>query len=221
LAIALVTPFRSGELLKVELLKQEGLIGRSHGYGSFMVERLLDLFVVACFALYGLLFVLTSMFKSTKVTICWGMPLALVGIVTGYLIMKRVKPGGKLGHLFEHLGIYVRNPGVALILLVLTFCSWTLVALGWQMSLHSIGVTLPFVRVLVLTSLATIVNLLSCIPGAVGVSEVTIAEILIHMGVETRLAQSGALMVRTYGFLVILLGLIHWSRRIQETGVEQ
>ena len=43
LSFAIVTPLQSGEMLKVELLKRYGIIRRFPGYGSFLVERALDM----------------------------------------------------------------------------------------------------------------------------------------------------------------------------------
>jgi hypothetical protein len=63
------------------------------------------------------------------------------------------------------------------------------------------------------TALATIVNILSLIPGAVGISEVSISELLIRSGIDIPQAQSAALAVRGYGVLAIVLGAAHLPMR--------
>ena len=46
-------------------------------------------------------------------------------------------------------------------------------------------------------------------PGAIGVSEVSAANILMSFGFEKSLAQTGALVLRAYALVIILLALVH------------
>lgn len=54
-SFALFTPFQSEEMLKIELLKKHGLIQRSPGYGTFLIERVLDLAALLAMACVSLL----------------------------------------------------------------------------------------------------------------------------------------------------------------------
>ena len=45
-SVTVFTPFQSGELLKVELLKKHGYAGRLQGYSALLLERVVDLYAV-------------------------------------------------------------------------------------------------------------------------------------------------------------------------------
>jgi uncharacterized membrane protein YbhN (UPF0104 family) len=51
---------------------------------------------------------------------------------------------------------------------------------------------------------------MSFVPGAVGVSEISISTILTKMGIENSLAQTGAIAVRGYALVILVLTLLHW-----------
>jgi len=55
MSIALLTPLMSGEILKIELLKREGIIDRTPGYTTFALEKALDSIMLL---LLGLVFLL-------------------------------------------------------------------------------------------------------------------------------------------------------------------
>ncbi|NLN75949.1 MAG: flippase-like domain-containing protein, partial [Armatimonadetes bacterium] len=48
--LATMTPLRSGEILRTEFLKRYGLLERAPGYGSFIIERIIDMVMVAFLA---------------------------------------------------------------------------------------------------------------------------------------------------------------------------
>lgn len=56
MAFALLTPFQSGEALKVEMLKKTGDLERTSGYGIFFTEKIIDLAVVLLMAISGVIF---------------------------------------------------------------------------------------------------------------------------------------------------------------------
>jgi uncharacterized membrane protein YbhN (UPF0104 family) len=60
-----------------------------------------------------------------------------------------------------------------------------------------------------LTSVMALVGVLSPIPGALGVAEAGTAELLIRFGYHAALAQSGAVILRSYGAIAAVLGVLH------------
>ncbi len=52
--------------------------------------------------------------------------------------------------------------------------------------------------------------IISFVPGAVGVSEIGITAILTRMGIESSLAQTGAIALRGYALTLLVLSLFHW-----------
>lgn len=214
LAFALVTPFQSGEALKVELLRKHGGLGRFDGYASFAVERFLDLFVVVALALSGVL--LDSR---------WGLNAGLLATVVllmlagAALLLFWAKRSSALSQpLREVLARFSRiaaRPGRLAFATSLTAAAWLMVALGWAWCLTCTGIVLPPLQAVTLTTGMTLVNVLSFIPGAVGISEAGIAVALEHLGSATTQAQAGALLIRAYGLAAIALGAVHfmvWQR---------
>ena len=58
-------------------------------------------------------------------------------------------------------------------------------------------------------TVVTLAAILSFIPGGLGVSEAGSAQILMKFGQSAATAQAGAILIRSYGMLVVLLGLAH------------
>jgi uncharacterized membrane protein YbhN (UPF0104 family) len=84
------------------------------------------------------------------------------------------------------------------------------IVLGWEICLRSISIKIGFYDSMILMSVMTVISILSFIPGGVGVSEAGIAELLIRTGHSSPASQAGALVIRFYGILMVLLGGIHF-----------
>lgn len=208
MTLTIVTPLQSGEMLKVELLKSRGLIERFSGYSCFLVERVLDLFVLISLAA---LFTLTSFdFGISHSTIIAAWVILILILILSVSTVNKIKVKGKIGEFLAHLRAYTSNIQSLWPVLLLTFCSWSVVAIGWQICLYSISIDLGFQKSMALMSILTIINILSLVPGAIGISEVGIAEFLVHTNSGLASAQAGSLIIRFYGILIIFLGLVHF-----------
>ncbi|NJP08457.1 MAG: flippase-like domain-containing protein [Leptolyngbyaceae cyanobacterium RU_5_1] len=208
MSLTIITPFQSGEVVKVELLKRSGLIERFSGYSSFITERVIDLLVIVSIAVISLL--INFDLGINKSTIIYAWVLLLLLLATGIFIIHRVSFKGKLGRFLSHLRQCTRNTSSLLLVILLTFCAWAMVVIGWQICLYSISIDLGFQKSIALMSVTTLINILSFVPGAVGVSEVGITEVLSRMGLTLASAQAGAFVLRFYSILVILVGAVHF-----------
>jgi uncharacterized membrane protein YbhN (UPF0104 family) len=202
LSLSVLTPLQSGEALKVELLRKYGGLERAPGYSAFLLERVADLYVV--FAI-GAVALLSS-------TACHALLLVAVFIVlpiASYLALHRVRVPGRLGEFVSHLQGGVGTPWALALLLLTTFLGWAIVAFGWHASLYSLSIRLDFTQVLGLLSVITLATIASFIPGGLGIAEAGTAEMLKRYGVDAPLAQAGALALRGFSILVVLLGVVH------------
>ena len=93
--------------------------------------------------------------------------------------------------------------------ILLTIGSWLIIVLGWKLAVQSIGINLNLYQSLVFAALTTLIAIISFVPGAIGVSEISAANILTNFGYETSLAQTGAVVLRGYALMIILLALVH------------
>ncbi len=206
LSLAIFTPLQSGEALKVELLKRTGGLQRSEGYSSFALERYLDLCTVVLLAVVSFSERLTT---GGGRTFYFYLLFGLAVLVVGLIGACKWEIKGRFRQPQLHIRSCVSDPGTIFLVVSLTFAGWCVIALGWLACLRSLAVEIGMQDALGLVSVITIVNILSFIPGAVGVSEAGIAEFLIRLGKDPASAQAGALIVRCYGLLMILIGLGH------------
>ncbi len=206
LSLAIITPLQSGEVLKVEWLRRYGLRERIPGYSSFALERLADLLVVGVLAAVSIWGGLGP--GNQEIVALGGLVLALLSLLGVWAIRTRRISDPARGTLW-HLQRYVSDGPTVMLVLLLTFLAWVVVALGWQVCLYSISVALTIQEAIALMSVVTVINILSCVPGAVGVSEVSSAGFLLRQGQSVPLAQAGALALRFYGVLILLLGVGH------------
>lgn len=207
MSFAIVTPLQSGEALKVELLKKIGALERVPGYGIFMTERILDLIIVLLMALMSLLFGVVKFLD--RGTMFASVALMLICLTVFFLIIRRISPDNAVGRFFQPFNQCVKNGRVLTIVVSLTIVSWFIIILGWYASLRSISISINFPEMVALTTITTLISILSLIPGALGISEVSISSFLGYLQQDVPLAQAGALIIRLYGVMALILGLIH------------
>lgn len=201
--LSTITPFQAGEALKVEMLKKHGA-NRASGYSIFLIERMLDLAIVLLLALVGLQGELSRQFAfPIQILIAVGAVGAAILLAAVFLI-----PNQRLisvrAWIRARLQIQILLPAI-----LLTIGSWLMVVLGWKLAVQSVGVNLNFFQSLVFVSLTTLIAIISFVPGAIGVSEISATNILTNFGYETGLAQTGAVILRGYALMIVLLALVH------------
>ncbi len=208
LSLATFTPFQSGEVMKVELLKKRGQLSRISGYGTFAVERFLDLAVVLILAVISLGRLSGLIDNGMRLAVA--IPFLLLGILGGLWLLWHWHRAGHIKEFVDTMRGSIQSPGVFAVATLLTLIGWVVTAAAWTVGLRSLGIALVFSDVLAVMSIMTLVNILSLIPGGAGISEAGIAEMLLRLGIDTPSAQAGALIVRCYGLWGALLGAAHW-----------
>jgi uncharacterized membrane protein YbhN (UPF0104 family) len=195
LSFAIFTPLQSGEMLKVELLKKYGMIQRSPGYGSFLVERALDLTVLLAIACISLLTILNILPNSGYL---YGILASLaLACMVGWILLAKVQFKGRLQQMLEHMRQCVGDASTLFVTSAITCLSWAAVAFSWQVFLYAGGIHLDFAQALAMMSIMALVCILSFIPGGLGISEAGIAQVLMHFGCAAALAQAGSLILRS------------------------
>lgn len=205
-AFAVITPFQSGEVLKIELLKKTGALERVPGYGIFVTERFLDLLVVLFFAALSVIFGLSQFVDKTVVLTFTAFVLAGLAIFVAVVI--RISPAHVFGRFFAPFKQCIKSGKTLITVLVLTVCGWFAVTLGWYFSLLSISISLGFFETIAMTTITTLINVFSLIPWSLGISEVSISYFLVYFKQDVPLAQAGALMIRAYALVAFVMGFI-------------
>ncbi|MDR1530435.1 MAG: flippase-like domain-containing protein [Burkholderiales bacterium] len=202
-SLSILTPGQLGETLKIELLKRRGMLDYLQGLGTFMPERILDLMIVAGIGLIGLFFMgYGTVYPHLNMLVIF---LLAMGGLAFFLLLRMKNKTGWLARIRSASG----RPRNWIAMGVLTFFSWGLVALGWQVCLRAIGIPVSFFGTLWLVSLVTLGTILSCIPGGFGVADIIAIEWLAGMGESLVASQAAALILRFYSLVVILVGLLH------------
>jgi glycosyltransferase 2 family protein len=208
MAFTTITPLQSGEALKVELLKKVGALDRVPGYGIFMTEKILDLIIVLLIAFLSLLFGVSKYLD--KGTMLAAVAVILICFTVFFVIIQRIPPSNTVGRFFQPFNQCISNPKLLASVVLLTIMGWFLVVLGWYVSLRSISISLTFLETTALTAITILIGILSLIPGALGISEVSISSFLVYLKQDVAMAQAGALIIRIYGGMILILGFAHF-----------
>ncbi len=208
LSVAQFTPFQAGEMLKMEIMKRSLDLDRGTGYSSFVVERCADLLVVLATA--GLALLLWGELEIERRAIIFLFLLIVLAAGLLWLCVRFLAIPRHVSGFLKEITFFLKRSSLVLPVLLLTCASWLVVAAGWHFAFSLLSVSPGFLSVVLLLSLVSVINLSSLIPGAVGVAEAAIAIILIFLHQEPVAAQAGAFLIRSYGFMILLLGLAHY-----------
>jgi uncharacterized membrane protein YbhN (UPF0104 family) len=193
LGLSNFTPAQSGEALKIEWLRRVASLPRANGYGSFLIERLLDLYVLGLLGIAGALAGVA--FWSPAIT--WVLlGLLVTGTVMAGAALLKLRLPGRAGAALEAARALLAGPRDLLTLFLLTLGGWALIVLTWWLALKSVSLDITYHEAAALVSGLTVLNVLSLIPGGLGLGDAALAELLVGMGYPAASAQAGALAVR-------------------------
>jgi uncharacterized membrane protein YbhN (UPF0104 family) len=205
---AIITPLQSGEALKVELLKKTGVLERVPGYGIFITERILDLIIVLLMAMLSIVFGVSKFLDRGMMLSAFG--LIVISFLIFFIIVRRISPDNVVGRFFQPFNQCVRNGKTLVAVVFLTIGGWFLIVMGWYASLCSISISINFLQTAAMTAITTLLGIISLIPWSLGISEVSVTSFLFYFNKDIPLAQAGALMVRIYGIVTLILGFVHF-----------
>lgn len=194
------TPFQSGEALKVELFRKHGG-ERFSGYNYFFLEKLLDLAVVAALAALGV-FVLFEFKTGNRLQLliaAFVAGLLVLAAAVVFILKKSARRG--FGNAPDYKSLFRA--------LAMTAASWTTMIFGWKYIFQSAWIDLTLPQTASVVSLTTIIGIISLVPGAIGVSEISIAAMLSQLGYTEVQAQTGAVMIALYSLVILILTIFH------------
>ncbi len=208
-AVSIFTPLHSGELVKVEILKRRGQLGRMPGYATMLVERIADFSVIMGLAFVSLM--------GLGLLSWWALLYVVVG---GCVVWVFIRGTGRIAGCMVRRGWWaeflrsmkqaVPDFSVLFGVLAHTLFGWLVVVAIWKSVAVSISLSTGWIFSLAWMSLATMAGLASGIPGGVGVVEVATALLLDRMGFTAPEAQAVALLLRVLTVWMAVLGALHW-----------
>ena len=204
--LALLTPAQSGDLLRIELLRSTTDLDRKSGYATLVAEKLLDFIVVIVMTLMFGFSTLSDVVSPTIVKSA----MFFIALCSATFICMRKRPFMVSTLTFlSDVKRALRTPSILICACLLTVLDWAVVCLSWQWALESIAVKIDFATMFVIMCLIVILGVISLIPGGLGVAEVGLSALFMTYGLAEEQAQASALILRSYGLYMILLGLVH------------
>jgi uncharacterized membrane protein YbhN (UPF0104 family) len=198
--LAVVTPFKAGEAIKVRLLPDQAGADWRQGVSGFLLERLMDLFGVLGTGGCGLLL---------HFGFGWFSPLPLLlplaaGLALRVMATHSRHIPARIRYYFEAFSDTRRVVGTAL----LTIPLWLGYACLWWVAVAATGVAVGFSDVAIVLGGVMLLVVASMAPGGLGVSELSIRGILIWLQVSTQNAEAAAIGIRLLTPLLVGAGLI-------------
>jgi uncharacterized protein (TIRG00374 family) len=231
--VAMLTPGRVGDVLRVQYLRHDADVPYSEGLASIVMDRLCDLYVLAGFVAFAAVRYAHAI-AGQLAYLTWGCVAAVVlgplvlfipGIAERVLgaLYKRIgrDPEGKgLGRFLEAVRANVGWP--LAITVPVTAATFLVNYVQGSMIAHAMGIDLSFVDVMCLLAIASLLGLLPISVSGVGVREAFFAILFPTLGQTREVGVTFGLLVFAVIYVAItLMGFIAWQISPPPTGLVQ
>lgn len=203
-SISIFTPGQIGEAGKIEAMKKYFNMGRGVCLSVFAVEKVFDIIIIFIFGCIYALFSSVFIFDFKNIILIL---LLLIFIAYFFKILKYYE---KINKIFGNVFFTAIKMAEWVYIFILSVSAWLFVGIAWKLSFYVVDVNVSLLDMLIIIFFVTFVSLISLVPGGLGVSDITISEILSRMGFDLVRSQSGALILRIYGLFVFVYGLVHF-----------
>lgn len=215
------SPGKAAEPAKAILLKMKTGISVSESLKSIIWERILDVLILLLLAFSALQILAVS--GRFLVLSLLSIAIFLILVVVLFLILRRKYLASKILHFFRKVPFVDRIDDnflenfykqkivnrKLLVSFLLTFAAWMLDGFVFYFAFRAVGITVDPLLFAGLIALATLVGIISFLPGGIGSMEISLLFILNSQGVTGPLAVSGVLLARLLSiWYVAFLGLL-------------
>jgi glycosyltransferase 2 family protein len=238
-----VYPFRSGEALRVYLLKRNFGVPIVKGATTALVERIFDGLVMLTFILVSLLFV-ESVSEDVQQVAMFTAPVFLGALAVFFVLAARpnwlrfIVAGrfpGKIGALIDRIAEDViggleglRTPLQLLSIIGASYGAWMIEALTYWAVAIAFGIEVGYPVILLVVGTANLAGLIPASPGQIGVFEFFASAVLIGVGIGEAQALTYAitthiviwLPVTVAGFLFLARQGLGWQAITQAQELE-
>jgi glycosyltransferase 2 family protein len=221
--VAMLTPGRVGDVLRIQYLRHDLDVPYSEGLASIVMDRLCDLYVLVVFVAFAAVRYSPILVGS----LAWVTWIGVVGIVVGPCVFfvpglaewlmsrlyKRLAKGDDAGGFPRFLEALRANVGRSLLFTVpLTVAGFAInYVQGWLIA-RAIGVELSFVDATCLLAIASLLGLLPISFSGVGVREYFFSLAFPHLGFAAAQGVSFGLLVFFVIYVVIVaVGFVSWQ----------
>jgi uncharacterized membrane protein YbhN (UPF0104 family) len=209
LGLAAITPMQAGETLKIAHAKQHQDVALSAGTGGFLLERITDVAVLVAMTFVAgqfLLFPGINVAVSAFIIFCVGLVVCALLAWLAYRFVPKL-----IDELIRGARELLSRPALHLGVWITTISCWALTIVLWRAALSGVNIDVSFTLSSLLVGLVTLAGVALLVPGAIGVSEATVAALLLKQGFPPEAGLTGALALRLITFIAIGLGAVHWA----------
>ncbi len=218
-----VYPFRSGEALRIYLLKRNEDIPIVKGTTTVLVERVFDGLVMLTFIIVPLLFV-DNASDDVRNVATFAAPIFLSALAVFLLLATRpdllrrlvaVVSGllpGRIGDLVQNLSEDViigledlRNPAYLTGTVISSYATWALEASVYWLVSFAFGFELSYAVMLITVGTVNLAGLIPASPGQIGIFEYFVPAVLVGAGIEDAAALGYAVTVHVVIWLPVTL----------------
>jgi glycosyltransferase 2 family protein len=221
-----VLPAKLGEAVRADLLGRLAKVSRLTAFGSIIVERLFDMFVILCMTAWGIFFITTTHLDTveevTKGLFLMAGPIALLMIVVYVLVAKKVNViNVKLKTLSTKIqnvihGLHVLDdPSTYLKLVGSTLIIWALNCLAIWSIMMALNIQLDLNQTILLIGITGISAAIPAAPAGIGTLQYAfhIAAVLFDFSASAALVASALVQIALLGSAT-LVGAFSYSYAI-------
>lgn len=228
-----VLPARLGEFIRANSLGQAEKISKSAAFGTLVIERLFDGFVLLIILITGLLFTafpadLAHISKSLRISavVFFCVLVILIVFIAGFRYRTELftRIIGKLFFMFsekirKNIILIVENFAVGLspikgfnswcIVILWSFILWILSLLQIQIVGAATGIKLPFITSFIILGMLSMGVAVPSAPGFIGTYHLTVQYAFMLFGISAEQGLSAAILLHASFFLpTVLLGVL-------------
>ena len=177
LYLSFITPARAGDVMRVWLMKKEFGIDKSNGFTAYFFDRIQDLFFMALFALYGVVFVL-------KIEVSKLFYIFIFAVILLYFMKNKIAEA--LNEKFKIFKYLKTDTILELKLLAVNIAAFLLYFLQFHILSKAFGLEISYHFIIALLSISAIASLIPISVSGLGVREGIFIYLFstIHIGKE-------------------------------------
>jgi len=204
LPFSVITPARSGDLIRSYYLKNKIPISRT--IGAVFAERIIDILILAIFSLIGGLFFKNSLFIFIPIFIFLSIGISFF-IIRKIKFLFNLKWQKKINEFLYISKIFFKTPKKTLPIIFYSTILWLTIILEAKLLFLALGINIPIVYIFAAFPLSIFIGLIPIALAGMGTRDSAIIYFFAHLASPSTCLAMGLLYSFFGYFLLALLGL--------------
>jgi len=204
LPVSVITPARSGDLIRSYYLKNKIPIGRT--IGAVFAERIIDILILTTFSFLGGLFFKNLLFIFIPVFVFFSIVLFFI-IIRKIKFLFNLKWQERINQFLYVSKIFFKTPKKILPILFYSIILWSIIILETKMLFLALGVNIPIIYIFAAFPLSIFIGLIPITLAGMGTRDSAIIYFFAHLASPSICLAMGLLYSFFGYFLLAILGL--------------